>query len=63
MNEYENRRPRRFLRLLIIVGLVLLAAYLIWNNGHVKSKVSSLTKDDSQEVAADQSAVTTPIYD
>ena len=59
MDEYGNRRPHRFLRILLIVGLVLLALYLIRNKELVKSKYSSLTKDENQEVVESQPSVVT----
>ena len=59
MDEYANKRPHRFLRILLIVGLVLLALYLIRNKELVKSKYSSLTKDENQEVVEGQPSVVT----
>ena len=59
MDEYVNKRPHRFLRILLIVGLVLLALYLIRNKELVKSKYSSLTKDENQEVVEGQPSVVT----
>jgi cell division protein FtsB len=59
MDEYVNKRPHRFLRILLIVGLVLLALYLIRNKELVKSKYSSLTKDENQEVVESQPSVVT----
>lgn len=59
MDEYGSRRPRRFLRILLIIGLVLLALYLIRNKELVKSKFSSLTKDENQEVVEGQPSVVT----
>ena len=59
MDEYGNKRPHRFLRILLIVGLVLLALYLIRNKELVKSKYSSLTKDENQEVVEGQPSVVT----
>ena len=59
MDECGNRRPHRFLRILLIVGLVLLALYLIRNKELVKSKYSSLTKDENQEVVEGQLSVVT----
>ena len=59
MDEYGSRRPHRFLRILLIVGLVLLALYLIRNKELVKSKYFSLTKDENQEVVEGQPSVVT----
>ncbi len=59
MDEYGSRRPRRFLRILLIIGLVLLALYLIRNKELVKSKFFSLTKDENQEVVEGQPSVVT----
>lgn len=59
MDEYGNKRPHRFLRILLIIGLVLLALYLIRNKELVKSKFSSLTKDENQEVVEGQPSVVT----
>lgn len=63
MEEYVSRRPHRFLRILLIIGLVLLAVYLIRNKDLVKSKLSSQTKDDNQEVVSDQPATTESSYE
>lgn len=63
MEEYGSRRPHRFLRILLIIGLVLLAVYLIRNKDLVKSKLSSQTKDDNQEVVSDQPATTESSYE
>ena len=59
MDEYGSKRPHRFLRILLIVGLVLLALYLIRNKELVKSKYSSLTKDENQEMVEGQPSVAT----
>lgn len=63
MEEYGSKRPHRFLRILLIIGLVLLAVYLIRNKDLVKSKLSSQTKDDNQEVVSDQPATTESSYE
>ena len=63
MDEYAKRKPHRFLRLLIVVGLVLLAIYLIRNYDTIKSKNSSWLNDDNQETVAEQPAVTTLSYE
>lgn len=63
MDEYGNRKPYRFLRSLLIIGLVLLALYLIRNKDLVKSKFSSWTKNDDQEMVAEQPTVTAPLYE
>ena len=63
MEEYGSRRPHRFLRILLIIGLVLLAVYLIRNKDLVKSKLSSQTTDDNQEVVTDQPATTESSYE
>ena len=55
MEEYRERKPHRFLNLLLIVGLVVLVVYLIRNNDLFKSKISPLTNDDNPEIIADQS--------
>lgn len=54
MEEYESRKPHRFFRLLLIVGLVVLAVYLIWNKGLINSKPFFGIKDNDQEVVEDQ---------
>lgn len=63
MEEYKDRKPHRFLRLLLIVGLVLLTVYLIRNKDLIKSKSSSWINDDNQEVVADQPIVEAPSYE
>lgn len=63
MEEYKDRKPHRFLRLLIIVGLVLLAVYLIQNKDLIKSKSSSWANDDNQEVVADQPTIMESSYE
>lgn len=56
MEEYENKKPNRFLGPLLIVGVALLALYLIENKGFNKSKSNRVTANDDREVVADQSA-------
>ena len=63
MEEYGSRKPHRFLRILLIIGLVLLAVYLIRNKDLVKSKLSSQTTDDNQEVVTDQPTMTESSYE
>lgn len=63
MEEYRDRKPHRFLGLLIIVGLVLLTIYLIRNKDLVQSKSSPWGNNDNQEVAADQPAAEASSYD
>ena len=63
MEEYGSRKPHRFLRILFIIGLVLLAVYLIRNKDLVKSKLSSQTTDDNQEVVTDQPTTTESSYE
>ena len=63
MEEYGSKRPHRFLRILLIIGLVLLAVFLIRNKDLVKSKLSSQTTDDNQEVVTDQPATTESSYE
>lgn len=61
--EENGRRPHRFLKTLLIIGLVLLAVYLIRNRDLTKSKFSSWTKNDDKEIVAEQPAATAPSYD
>lgn len=63
MEENGRRRPHRFLKTLLIIGLVLLAVYLIRNRDLIKSKFSSWTKDHDQETVAEQPSVTSPSYE
>lgn len=63
MDEYGNRKPHRFLRLLIIVGLVLLAIYLIRNYDTIKSKNSSWLNEDNQEMIENPSTTEAPSYE
>lgn len=58
MDEYGNRKPHRFLGLLIVAGLVLLTIYLVQNYDAIKSKNSSWSNDDNQEIVAEQPTVT-----
>lgn len=62
MDEYgnENKKPRRFLGWLIVVGLVLLAIYLIRNLDAIKSKYSSESNNNNQEIVAEQPAAPAP---
>lgn len=55
MEEYENKKPNRFLGPLLVIGVVLLALYLIENKGFNKSNSNRLTADDDREEVADQS--------
>lgn len=61
--EENGRRPHWFLKTLLIIGLVLLAVYLIRNRDLIKSKFSSWTKDHGQEIVAEQSTATAPSYE
>ncbi len=61
--EENGRRPHRFLKTVLIVGLVLLAVYLIRNRDLIKSKFSSWTKNRDQEIVAEQPSVTSPSYE
>ena len=63
MEENERRRPHLFLKTLLIIGLVVLAVYLIRNRDLIKSKFSSWTKNDDKEIVAEQPAATAPSYD
>lgn len=62
MEEYRDKKPHRFLGLLILVGLALLAIYLVRNKDLVKSRLSSLTEDD-KEIVAEQPTATAPSYE
>lgn len=59
MEEYEKRKPHRFLYIFLIIGLVVLTIYLIRNKDLFKSQSSTLTNEDNQEVVADQLSLTT----
>lgn len=61
--EENGRRSHWFLKTLLIVGLVLLAVYLIRNWDLVKSKLASWTKDHDQEIVAEQPTATSPSYE
>lgn len=61
--EENGRRSHRFLKTLLIVGLVLLAVYLIRNRDLIKSKFASWTKDQDQETMTGQPTATTPSYE
>ena len=63
MDEYGNKRPHRFLGWLLLAGLALLTVYLIRNFDTIKSKVSSWTKNDNQEIVAEQPAAPAPSYE
>ncbi len=63
MEENGRRRPHRFLKTLLIIGLVLLAVYLIRNRDLIKSKFSSWTKNRDQEIVAEQPTTTSPSYE
>ena len=60
MDEYSNKKPHRFLGWLILAGLLLLTVYLIRHFDTIKSKFSSLSKNDNQEIAAEHPAVSAP---
>ena len=62
MEEYRDRKPHRFFGLLILVGLALLAIYLVRNKDLVNSRLSSLTEDD-KEIVAEQPAATASSYE
>ena len=61
--EENGRRSHWFLKTLLIVGLVLLAVYLIRNWDLVKSKLASWTKDHDQEIVEEQPAAMVPSYE
>ena len=63
MDEYGNRKPHRFLRILLIVGLVLLAVYLIRNKDLIKSESSPWGNNDGQEEVAGQPTTTESSYE
>lgn len=60
MDEYANKKPHRFLGWLILAGLALLTVYLIRHFDTIKSKFSSLSKNDNQEIAAEQPTASAP---
>ena len=63
MDEYGNKKPHRFLGWLVGIGLVLLTIFLIWNFGTIKSKLSSWSNDNNQEIVAEHPAVTAPSHE
>lgn len=63
MEEYGSRKPHRFLSVLLIVGLALLAIYLIQNKDLIESKSSPRGNDDNQEVVAGQPTTTESSYE
>ncbi len=62
MEEYGTRKPHRFLSVLLVVGLALLAIYLIQNKDLIESKSSLRGNDDNQEVVAGQPTTTESSY-
>ena len=62
MEEYGNRKPHRFL-ILLVVGLALLAIYLIQNKDLIKSKSCQWSDNDNQEEVADQPIATESSYE
>ena len=63
MDEYANKKPHRFLRLLLVVGLAVLAVYLIQNKDLINSKFSSWSNDDDQEMIENPSTTEMPSYE
>lgn len=63
MEEYGNRKPHRFLSVLLVVGLALLAIYLIQNKDLIKSKSCQWSDNDNQEELADQPIATESSYE
>lgn len=63
MEEYGSRKPHRFLSVLLVVGLALLAVYLIQNKDLIESKSSPRGNDDNQEVVAGQPTTTESSYE
>ena len=63
MEEYGTRKPHRFLSVLLVVGLALLAIYLIQNKDLIESKSSPRGNDDNQEVVAGQPTTTESSYE
>ena len=63
MDEYESRKPHRFLGWLVGIGLVLLTIYLIRNFDTIKSKLSSWSKNDNQEIVAERPAASAPLHE
>lgn len=63
MEEYGSKKPHRFLSVLLVVGLALLAIYLIQNKDLFESKSSPRGNDDNQEVVAGQPTTTESLYE
>lgn len=63
MEEYGSRKPHRFLSVLLVVGLALLAIYLIQNKDLIESKSSPRGNDDNKEVVAGQPTTTESSYE
>jgi seryl-tRNA synthetase len=63
MEEYGTRKPHRFLSVLLVVGLALLAIYLIQNKDLIKSKSSPWGNNGNQEEVADQPTTTESSYE
>lgn len=63
MEEFDSKKPNRFLGPLLIVGIVLLVIFLIHNKNYIKSKSTSLTNDDDVEMVESQPVDTTPSYE
>lgn len=63
MEEYGTRKPHRFLSVLLVVGLALLAIYLIQNKDLIESKSSPRGNDDNKEVVAGQPTTTESSYE
>lgn len=63
MEEYDYRKPNRFIGPLLIGGVVLLAIYLVHNQDFFKTKSTSLTNDDNQKVVESQPIVTIQPYE
>jgi cell division protein FtsB len=63
MDEYGNRKPHRFLGWLIVAGLVLLTIYLVRNYDTIKSKDSSWSNKDNQEMIENPSTAEASSYE
>lgn len=63
MEEYGSKKPHRFLSVLLVVGLAILAIYLIQNKDLIESKSSPRGNDDNQEVVAGQPTLTESSYE
>ena len=63
MEEFGSRKPHRFLSVLLVVGLALLAVYLIQNKDLIESKSSPRGNDDNKEVVAGQPTTTESSYE